>query len=83
MKPMLRVTTPSSEFVLPAIVTGNEPAGVLNEVLIERLTLTGLPAEGDTVGGVNRQLAPAGKPLQTRVTIPLNEPEAVTERTTG
>ena len=62
---------------------GKDPGGVLRVVLIEMLTLAGDPVEGETVGGVNLQVAPAGKPLQARLTTPLNEPDAVTERLIG
>lgn len=80
---VLRVTGPSKEFVVPTIVIPEEPADVLRDALIERLTVAGAPTEGETVGEVKLQLAPTGKPLQVRETTPANDPEAVTERLTG
>jgi hypothetical protein len=83
LRGVLRLTCPSRELVLPMIVTMEDPAGAAREVLMERLTVAGALAEGETVAGVNLQLAPTGKPLQVRVTAPANDPEAATERLTG
>ena len=60
------------------------PRGVPAPVLIVKVTVAGLPEIGDTVlEGWNMQAAPAGKPLQERVTAWLNAPEAVTSNATG
>src|SRR5580693_9414019 len=48
----LRVTGPRSEFVVPTIVSGKDPAGVVGEAVIERRTAIGDPAKGETVAGV-------------------------------
>lgn len=58
---------------------GKVPAGVLVLVLMIRLTLTGLPETGLTLApGEKMQVAPAGKPLHAKITVPLKEPKAVT-----
>jgi len=64
--------------VLAIIKTLVVPTGVLYGTVTITLALTGDPAVGLAVGGVNAQLAPAGKPVQLKDTVPLNAPAPVT-----
>jgi hypothetical protein len=48
-------------------------------VLIVRTEVEVLSGDGVTLGGVKLQAAPAGKPVQEKVTPALNLPIAVTE----
>ena len=67
--------------VLAWIVTVDVAGGVLLVVPIVSVTLTGALEVGLTEDeGRKLQLAPKGRPLQERVTIPLKAPEAVTEK---
>src|SRR2546430_8840732 len=62
---------------------GNVPIGVSAVVLIVSVVGSGAPALGVTVEGWNMQAAPAGKPLQDKVTGALNTPSAVTWKLMG
>jgi hypothetical protein len=59
-------------------------AGVVCETLMVKVTVTGAPEVGTTFAdGKKSQVAPAGSPLQARVTVPLNDPDALTLRVTA
>ena len=59
------------------------PRGVPAPVLMVKVTVSGLPETGNTELESKLQAAPAGNPLQERVTSWLNEPEAVTSNAVG
>ena len=82
-KDVFRVAAPAVEFADPVTVTVDAPAGVVSKVEIERVTFAGEPAVGETVEEEKLQVAPAGKPLQERVTTLLKEPDALTVKLIG
>ena len=58
---------------MPVIVNGKEPVGVLATVFTVRVEL---PDASDP--GLKDHVAPVGKPLTLKVTLPLKPPEGVT-----
>jgi len=61
----------------------NVPRGVPAPVLIVMVTFAGPPENGNAEGKSKLHAAPAGKPLQERVTSWLNVPDAVTSNAVG
>jgi len=62
-----------SEPLVPLIVRFELPAGVVAAVVIVKVELP--PAVTEV--GLNKAVAPAGKPLSEKPTVPVNPPSAV------
>ena len=64
--------------VLAKMLTPLVPVAVVDDALIVKVTVTGVPKTGCALVGEKLQVTPVGNPPHPRFTVPLNDPEART-----